>query len=66
MLVSKILYNFVAFKTRIFVIKDITIGYCVVAIAYITTNYSNVLNIFGGGEAVRWNIPVFVLPWNDF
>ena len=49
MLVSKILYNFVAFKTRIFVIKDITIGYCVVAIAYITTNYSNVLNIFGGG-----------------
>lgn len=65
MLVSKVLYNLIAFKTRICLLKDLTVGYCVIVISYISTNYSNILNVFGGGGIVRWNLPVFVLPWND-
>ena len=65
MLVNKIMYNFVAFKTRAAVLKDLSVGYCVIAIAYITTNYSNILNVYGGGgEAARRNLPVSVLSGN--
>ena len=49
MLISKILYSFIAFRTRAVFIKDLTVGYCVIAISYIATNYSNVLNVYGGG-----------------
>lgn len=49
MLVSKILYTFVAFKTRPAFIKDATIGYCIIGISYVTTNYSNIMNVYGGG-----------------
>lgn len=48
-LISKILYNFLALETKVSLIKDVTIGYCVIIIAYITTNHSNILNIYGGG-----------------
>lgn len=50
MLVSKVLYNLIAFKTRICLLKDLTVGYCVIVISYISTNYSNILNVFGGGR----------------
>ena len=49
MLTAKIIYSLVAFKTRAVFIKDLTVGYCVIAVSYITTNYSNVLNVYGGG-----------------
>lgn len=65
MLINKVMYNFIAFKTRAVFIKDLTVGYVLVAIAYMTTNYSNILNVYGGGgEAVRRHLPVFVLSGN--
>lgn len=67
MLTARILYSLVAFKTRAVFIKDLTVGYCVIAVSYITTNYSNVLNVYGGGgEAPRRHIPLPVLPGHDF
>ena len=49
MLISKIIYSLIAFKTPAGLIKDVTVGYCIIAISYITTNYTNVLNVYGGG-----------------
>lgn len=66
MLISKILYSFIAFRTKAVFIKDLTVGYCVIALSYITTNYSNVLNVYGGGgEAHRRDVPLPFLSWHD-
>ena len=50
MLINKLLYNLISFNSKMAIVKDTIIGYFIILVAYITTNYSNVLNVYGGGE----------------
>ena len=61
MLVSRLLFNNVKRVVKFSLVKDIIIGLLVLVISFVTTEYTNVFNIYGGGENTWRYISFFVL-----